>query len=151
MRTTASVGAARRTVLICDEDRFHTQSLAEGLEKLGYAVEVVRTYSEAFAIACAHDIDAILVAPFLKDGSALVLPTALGIRKPPLAVLITRMAERLANIVVTRVGFDAQLTKLVDPQVVDRMVTRAFERRLAAAADPRSSRTSAPSSAQERR
>ena len=43
--------SARRTVLICDEDRFHTQTLAAGLEQLGYAVEVVRTYAEAFAIA----------------------------------------------------------------------------------------------------
>jgi ActR/RegA family two-component response regulator len=59
------VSSARKTVLICDEDRAHTQTLAEGLERLGYAVEMVRSYAEAFAIACAHDIDALVVAPFL--------------------------------------------------------------------------------------
>ena len=118
----------RRTVLICDEDRFHTQTLASGLEQLGYVVEVVRTYAEAFAIACAHDIDALVVAPFLKDGSALVLPSALGIRKPPVAVLITRMTERIANVVARRVGFDAQITKCVSAQTVHQLVENALHR-----------------------
>jgi len=112
----------RRTVLICDEDRAHTHALARGLEQLGYAVEIVRSYAEAFAIACAHDLDALVVAPFLRDGSALVLPTALGIRKPPVTILVTRMGERLSRVVTSRVGFDAQLTKVVDPLEVDRLV-----------------------------
>jgi DNA-binding response OmpR family regulator len=111
-----------RTVLICDDDRAHTQALAAGLEPLGYVVEVVRTYAEAFAIACAHDLDALVVAPFLKDGSALVLPTALGIRKPQVTVLVTRMSERLASAVVRRVGFDAQLTKCVSPATLNRLI-----------------------------
>lgn len=129
---------ARRTVLICDEDRFHTQTLASGLEQLGYAVEVVRTYAEAFAIACAHDIDALVVAPFLKDGSALVLPSALGIRKPPVALLMTRMTERIASVVAQRVGFDAQLTKCVSATTVHRLVeAAAVHRERAAENDPR--------------
>lgn len=125
MRAGSLVSPARRTVLICDEDRFHTEILATGLEQLGYAVEIVRTYAEAFAIACAHDIDALVVAPFLKDGSALVLPSALGIRKPPVALLITRMTERIANVVARRVGFDAQLTKCVTAETVHRLVEAA--------------------------
>lgn len=120
--------SARRTVLICDEDRFHTEVLSAGLEKLGYAVETVRTYAEAFAIACAHDIDALVVAPFLKDGSALVLPSALGIRKPPVTVLITRMTERIASVVAHRVGFDVQLTKCVAPEIVHRLIESAAHR-----------------------
>lgn len=123
------VGAARRTVLICDEDRLHTETLAVGLQQLGYVVEAVRSYAEAFAIACAHDLDALVVAPFLRDGSALVLPTALGIRKPPVTVLITRMTERLASIVSKRVGFDAQITKVVDPHTLDRLIRAAAEGR----------------------
>ena len=122
------MSASRRTVLICDEDRFHTQTLANGLDALGYAVEHVRSYAEAFAIACAHDIDVLVVAPFLKDGSALVLPTALGIRKPPVTLLITRMTERIATAVATRVGFDAQLTKCVAPESVHRLVENAANR-----------------------
>lgn len=124
------MSASRRTVLICDEDRVHTQSLAIGLEQLGYAVEVVRTYAEAFAIACAHDLDALVVAPFLKDGSALVLPTALGIRKPPVTVLVTRMTERLANVVARRVGFDAQLTKCVSADMIHRLVENQAHREM---------------------
>ncbi len=125
------MGAARRTVLICDEDRLHSETLTAGLQELGYAVDTVRSYAEAFAIACAHDLNALVVAPFLRDGSALVLPTALGIRKPPVTVLITRMTERLANIVAKRVGFDAQITKVVDPRVLDRLIRAAAEGRRA--------------------
>lgn len=109
----------------------HTHCLAAGLEELGYVVEVVRSYAEAFAIACAHDLDALVVAPFLRDGSALVLPTALGIRRPPVTVLVTRMAERLSDVVAKRVGFDAQLTKVVDPRAVDRLVHDAYGARRA--------------------
>lgn len=127
VRPLDDVSASRRTVLICDEDRFHTQTLAAGLEQLGYVVEVVRSYAEAFAIACAHDLDALVVAPFLKDGSALVLPTALGIRKPPVTVLITRMTERLASVVAERVGFDAQLSKCVQAKTIDRLIRNAAE------------------------
>lgn len=132
----------RRTVLICDEDRFHTEVLSAGLEKLGYAVEVVRTYAEAFAIACAHDIDALVVAPFLKDGSALVLPSALGIRKPPVTVLITRMTERIANVVARRVGFDVQLSKCVAPETVHRLIENAVHGAPAEEISPQPVRTS---------
>jgi DNA-binding response OmpR family regulator len=131
------VSALRRTVLICDEDRSHTQTLAAGLEELGYAVEVVRSYAEAFAIACAHDIDALVVAPFLKDGSALVLPSALGIRKPPVALLITRMTERIASVVARRVGFDAQLTKCVSAETVHQHVESTLQRARTAEIDQR--------------
>lgn len=119
------VGPRRSTVLICDEDRSHTAALASGLEELGYAVEVTRLHAEAFAIACALDVDAIVAAPFLRDGSALVLPAALGIRRPPVLVLASRMNERLAAPIVAKVGFDAQLVKVVDPRRVDRMVRAA--------------------------
>ena len=131
------MSSARRTVLICDEDRSHTETLAAGLEELGYAVEVVNTYAEAFAIACAHDIDALVVAPFLKDGSALVLPSALGIRKPPVSVLITRMTERIAPVVALRVGFDAQITKCVPAATVHRLIDTGAQQAQPAAVDQR--------------
>lgn len=129
--------SARRTVLICDEDRAHTETLAAGLEDLGYATLVVNTYAEAFAIACAHDIDALVVAPFLKDGSALVLPSALGIRKPPVSVLITRMTERISSVVAVRVGFDAQITKCVAPRTVHQLIEAGAQPAQPPAADHR--------------
>lgn len=115
-------------LLLCDEDRRHTDTLARGLDELGHAVEVVRSHAEAFAIACAYDIDALVVAPFLRDGSALVLPSALGIRRPRLVVLVSSLVERIAPRVVTRLGFDAQLTKVVDPQELDRLLAHARRR-----------------------
>jgi DNA-binding response OmpR family regulator len=113
---------------VCDEDRAHSEALAGSLLELGYAVEVVRAYSEAFAIACAHDLDAMIVAPTLCDGSALVLPTALGIRKPPIVILMTTLHERLASVVTRRVGFDVQLAKVVDPRVVDSILKNGIAR-----------------------
>lgn len=120
------------TILLCDDDRPHTEALARGLTKLGHTVEVTRTHAEAFAAACALDLEAIVAAPFLRDGSALILPASLGIRRPPLLLLATRTMERLAKDVALRVGFDAQLTKVVDPRIVDRMLWLARARRNAA-------------------
>lgn len=121
--------AHRPTVLICDEDRIHTDALSRGLAELGYCVEVTRTHAEAFAIACAFELDALVAAPFLRDGSALVLPAALGIRRPAALVLASRMSERLAPMVLGKAGFDAQLVKVVDARTVDRMVRSAARRR----------------------
>ncbi|WP_146655118.1 hypothetical protein [Labilithrix luteola] len=120
------------TVLICDEDRGHTEPLALGLFELGYMVELTRSYAEAFAIACARDFDALVTAPFLRDSSALMLPAALGIRRPLIVVLASRMGERLDPVIVRRVGFDAQLAKVVAPMTVDRMVRAARAHHLAA-------------------
>jgi len=115
-----SIGTSN--VLLCDEDRDHTEVLAHRLAELGHGVTVVRTYGDAFAAACAEDYDALLTAPFLRDGAALALPSALGIRRPRLVVLVSRMTERLATAVAKRVGFDAQMTKIVDVRALDRLL-----------------------------
>jgi DNA-binding response OmpR family regulator len=109
-------------VLLCDEERDVTGALAVELEELGHAVTVVRTCADAFTAACAIDLDAMVVAPFLRDGSTLVLPRALGIRRPKLVILMSRMTERVSATTAQRVGFDAQLTKLVDAHKLDRLV-----------------------------
>ena len=131
MRCASSVNALSSVpakLLLCDEDRAHTDELARGLDQLGHTVEVVCSHAEAFAIACAYDLDALVVAPFLRDGSALILPSALGIRRPPLVLLICALSERLAPRVVTRLGFDAQLTKVVAAEDVDRRLARTLRR-----------------------
>jgi DNA-binding response OmpR family regulator len=109
-------------VLLCDEERETTDLLARDLEELGHAVVIARSCADAFAAACAYDYDALVAAPFLSDGSALVLPRALGIRRPRLVVLVSRLTERLAQAIARHVGFDAQLTKIVDPRRLDRML-----------------------------
>lgn len=127
-----------RNVLVCDADRDHGEALAVGLTELGYVVEVVTSHADAFGFACSYDLEALIVAPLLRDGSALVLPSALGIRRPPLVVLVTCMGDRLDTAAARRVGFDAQLTKVVRASAVDRLVRKATESRLS---DPR---TTAP-------
>ena len=109
-------------VLLCDDERDSTATLARELQELGHGVTIARTCAEAFAAACARDFDALVATPFLRDGSALVLPSALGIRRPRLAVLVCRITDRLAPVVARRVGFDAQLTKIVDVRRLDRLV-----------------------------
>jgi DNA-binding response OmpR family regulator len=119
----------RDTVLICDDDRVLADTLALGLHALGHAVEVTRSRADAFAVACAFDIDALVAGWSLRDGSALALPAALGIRRPPLLVLASRIDERLPLPVARRVGFDLQLTKVVEPASLDRVLrTSAFAR-----------------------
>ena len=115
------------TVLICDDDREHADALALGLHALGHAVELTRSRADAFAVACAFDVDVIVAGWTLRDGSALALPAALGIRRPPLVLLASRMDERLPMAVARRVGFDRQLTKVVEPEALDRLL-RAWQR-----------------------
>lgn len=124
-----SVGAC---VLLCDEERESAALLADALEALGHDVTVVSSCSDAFSLACAHDYDVLVAAPFLRDGATLLLPQALGIRRPRLMVLMTRMSERLSQTAVARVGFDAQITRVVDAGRLDRLI-----RSTAAAAEVR--------------
>lgn len=114
--------SARTSVLLCDEDRDHTALLLAQLVELGHSVTIARSCSEAFAVACSDDFDALVAAPSLRDGTALMLPRALGLRRPRLVVLVTRMSERLAQGIAQSGGFDAQLTKVVDPRRLDRLV-----------------------------
>jgi DNA-binding response OmpR family regulator len=114
------------SILLCDDERDSADVLARELESLGHDVTIARTCAEAFAAACARDFDVLVAAPFLRDGSTLVLPSALGIRRPRLTVLLSRIGDRLAPAVVRRVGFDTQLTKLVDGRSLDRLVRAVF-------------------------
>ncbi len=122
-RSTASLEGA--TVLLCDEDRESAAPLASELEDLGHDVTIVCSCSDAFSAACAHDFDVLVAAPFLRDGATLLLPRALGIRRPRLMLLMTRMSERLSASATQRAGFDAQLTRIVDARKLDRVMRNA--------------------------
>lgn len=122
MRSCLAVGSLRSNVLLCDDERELTDALATQLENLGHSVTIARSCADTFAHACGHDYDALVIAPFLRDGSALVLPRALGIRRPRLVVLVSRLTDRLAQAVARRVGFDVQLTKIVDAKRLDRLL-----------------------------
>lgn len=117
------------TILVCDEDRAHSVMLGAALGELGYTVELARSHAEAFALACARDFRALVTAPFLRDGSALALPTALGIRRPLVMILASRLGERLAKDIVERAGFDAQWMKALDASKVHRLIRDADSRR----------------------
>jgi CheY-like chemotaxis protein len=122
-RSTTSLEGA--SVLLCDEDRESAAPLAAALEDLGHDVTIVCSCCDAFSAACAHDYDVLVAAPFLRDGATLLLPRALGIRRPRLMLLMTRMSERLSPSAAQRAGFDAQLTRVVDARKLDRVVRNA--------------------------
>lgn len=122
-RTTEGYEGA--SVLLCDEERESAAVLAAELEELGHDVTIVCSCSDAFSAACAHDYDVLVAAPFLRDGATLLLPRALGIRRPPLVVLMTRITERLSPVATQRVGFDAQITRVVDARRLDRLMRSA--------------------------
>jgi DNA-binding response OmpR family regulator len=109
-------------VLLCDEDRDQIDTLVVELAELGHYVTVARTCADAFTAACRDDFDALLSAPALRDGTTLMLPRALGIRRPRLVLLVTRLSERVGTNVARGVGFDGQLTKIVSAARVDRIL-----------------------------
>lgn len=120
LRTTVPVEGS--SILLCDEERESVALLAAELEALGHEVTIVCSCAEAFAAACAHDYDVLVAAPFLRDGATALLPRTLGIRRPRLMILMTRLTERLSAAAAQRVGFDAQLTRVVDVQRLDRIL-----------------------------
>ena len=132
------VGDCRTTegssILLCDEERESAALFASELEELGHEVTIVCSCAEAFSAACAHDYDVLVAAPFLRDGATLLLPRTLGIRRPRLMILMTRMTERLSAAASQRVGFDAQLTRVVDARKLDRILRAAAARQAAVAA-----------------
>lgn len=117
-----SEGSEGASVLLCDEEREAAATLAAELEDLGHDVTIVCSCSDAFSAACAHDYDVLVAAPFLRDGATLLLPRALGIRRPRLTVLMTRVTERLSRGTAERVGFDTQLARVVDARRLDRLM-----------------------------
>lgn len=125
-RTTVGFGGS--SILLCDEERESAALLASELEECGHDVTIVCSCAEAFSAACAHDYDVLVAAPFLRDGATLLLPRTLGIRRPPLMILMTRMTERLSAAAAQRVGFDAQLTRVVDVRRLDCIVRTAAAR-----------------------
>jgi DNA-binding response OmpR family regulator len=118
----STVGYEGSSVLLCDEERETAVSLATELEELGHDVTIVCSCSNAFSAACAKDYDVLVAAPFLRDGATLLLPRALGIRRPRLMVLMTRITERLSPGAAERAGFDAQVTRVVDVRRLDRLM-----------------------------
>lgn len=123
-------------MLLCDDDREATSTLSLELRRFGHWVTTTRSCAEAFAAACAEDFDALLFAPFVRDGSALVLPAALGIRRPPLVVLVCLMTERLAQGVAAHFGVDAQATKVASVRRLDRLVRTSMAHSVAASQRP---------------
>lgn len=112
-------------VLLCDADHEAATLLAAELADLGHEVTIVCSCADAFSAACAQDFDALVAAPFMRDGATLLLPRALGIRRPRTMVLMTRISERLAPGAAERGGFDAQLTRVVDARRLDRLMRSA--------------------------
>lgn len=116
------------SILLCDEERESVAPLAAELAALGHEVTIACSCAEAFAAACAHDYDVLVAAPFLRDGATLLLPRTLGIRRPRLMILVTRLTDRLSAAAAQRVGFDVQLTRVVDASRLDRILRASVAR-----------------------
>ena len=121
----------RSTILLCDEECPTADPLAGELERLGHTITVVRSCADAFAHACKQDFDCLVLGVVSKDGGALALPRALGIRRPKLVILVSRLCDRIASPLVRHLGFDAQLAKIVDPKRLDRLARMAMASRMA--------------------
>jgi CheY-like chemotaxis protein len=122
------------SILLCDEQRESAALLACELEALGHEVTIVCSCADAFAAACTHDYDVLMAAPFLRDGATLLLPRTLGIRRPRLTILVARLTERLSAAAAERVGFDAQVTRVVDVPRLDRILRTSAAKAAAHAA-----------------
>lgn len=106
--------AARRTILIVDDNRALSDNLSEILEDAGYAVRLAATCAEALADASGFCVA--LVDVRLPDGDGITLATTLKERLPDSEViLLTGFATLESATAAVRAGAWAYLIKPCSP------------------------------------
>jgi signal transduction histidine kinase/ActR/RegA family two-component response regulator len=121
----ATAGANARQVLLVEDDRDAMTAMSELLRLMGHEVVPARNRDEAMAAVDAHRIDIALLDIGLPGQDGYALATELrnrpGSRRLPLVALtgFGREADRARALAA---GFDAHLSKPVDPDLLARTI-----------------------------
>jgi DNA-binding NtrC family response regulator len=102
------------TVVVVDDDEDNVFVLEMGLQSAGFEVKTARSLSEARAVLEAGGADALVTDYSLGDGTAVELLTALGAKRPRLAILVTGHSDAEHFAESRAAGFDAHLVKPID-------------------------------------
>lgn len=125
-------GAGARRVLLVEDDRDAMAAMSELLRLMGHEVVAARNRDEALAAIDAHAIDLVLLDIGLPGQDGYAVATELrnrpGSRRMPLIALTGygREADRARALAA---GFDAHLSKPVDPDLLARTIEQATAQR----------------------
>jgi DNA-binding NtrC family response regulator len=110
------------TVVIVDDDEDNVFVLQAALEVAGFEVKVARSVKEARTVLDGERVDALVSDYSLGDGDAVDLMTALGAKRPRVAVLVTGHStpEHVAR--SRAAGFDAHLVKPIALDQLERVL-----------------------------
>jgi signal transduction histidine kinase/DNA-binding response OmpR family regulator len=123
-------GAARRGILVVDDDRDVAAVIAEHLEAAGHQVTVATSGTVAMAIAEAGGVDLVLLDLRMPEVDGLtLLPRLRALSDAPDVVIVTGYATLESAMAAIDAGASGYVEKPVDRARLLHVVARALERR----------------------
>ena len=116
------------SVLVLDDDDDNVQILEAALSSRGFDVRTARSSAEARELLARQTVDALVTDLSLGDGDALELMTALGARRPKVAILVTGYGSREDQARSHAAGFDAHLVKPIVLEQLESSLRRGLAR-----------------------
>jgi DNA-binding NtrC family response regulator len=121
---------AERQVLVADDEEAQRKVLAGFLKKRGFAVETAANVEQALSIAEARTIDLVLTDLRMPGGGGIALLDGLKRLNPEIPVVVITAFGTVASAVdAMKRGAADYLTKPVDLEELEVLVTRTLERR----------------------
>jgi two-component system, OmpR family, response regulator RegX3 len=130
------VAAAKRTVLLVEDEESITAPLAEALSREGFEPVVAGTAAEALELASARPPDLVLLDLMLPDGSGLDVCRELRSRSAVPIVMLTARGEETDRVVGLEVGADDYVVKPFSARELIARIRAVLRRTAAAPAGP---------------
>ena len=103
--------AARRTILLVEDEESITTPLAESLEREGFATEIARTAAEAIEVGRRVRPDLVLLDLGLPDGSGFDVCRELRTDSPVPIIILSARGEETDRVVGLELGADDYVVK----------------------------------------
>jgi two-component system response regulator RegX3 len=130
------VAAAKRTVLLVEDEESITAPLAEALSREGFEPVVAGTAAEALELASARPPDLVLLDLMLPDGSGLDVCRELRSRSAVPIIMLTARGEETDRVVGLEVGADDYVVKPFSARELMARIRAVLRRTAAAPAGP---------------
>jgi two-component system, OmpR family, response regulator RegX3 len=130
------VAAAKRTVLLVEDEESITAPLAEALSREGFEPVVAGTAAEALELASARPPDLVLLDLMLPDGSGLDVCRELRSRSAVPIIMLTARGEETDRVVGLEVGADDYVVKPFSARELIARIRAVLRRTAAAPAGP---------------
>jgi DNA-binding NtrC family response regulator len=117
-----------RTVMVVDDDEDNALVLEAALQLAGFEVSVARSLHDARSRLMETPVEVLVSDYSLGDGDAIQLMSALGPKRPPVAILVTGYGGVEDRERSRAAGFDAHLVKPVAFDQLERTIREKLEK-----------------------